>query len=84
MNVLKAFGEDVEVAKSAIDSISQIISDNRASAAEEKERELAKGASNPGGGNGGGGGTEKTSAEQIAEKLFSAKKTENSILSHYV
>lgn len=84
VNVLKAFGEDVEVAKSAIDSISQIISDNRASAAEEKERELAKGASNPGGGNGGGGGTEKTSAEQIAEKLFSAKKTENSILSHYV
>ena len=39
VNVLKAFGEDVDVAKSAIDSISQIISDNRTAAAEEKERD---------------------------------------------
>ena len=75
-NVLKAFGDDVDVAKGAIDSISQIIS--------EKEQEIASKASNPGGGKGEGAGVEKSSAEKIAEKLFAAKKSENNILSHYV
>lgn len=83
-NVLKAFGDDVETAKGAIDSISQIISDNRAAAAQEKEKELASKASNPGGGNSGGGGEEKSNAEKIATKLFSGQKQEKSILSHYV
>lgn len=83
-NVLKAFGDDLELAKSAIDSISQIISDNRAAAAQEKEQEIAQNASNPGGGSGGGSGEEKTSAEKIATKLFGGQKQENSILSHYV
>lgn len=49
-NVLKAFGEDVDAAKGAIDSISQIISDNRTAAAQAKEQELAGKATNPGGG----------------------------------
>ena len=83
-NVLKAFGDDVDVAKGAIDSISQIISDNRTQAAAAKEQEIASKASNPGGGKGGGAGVEKSSAEKIAEKLFAAKKSENNILSHYV
>lgn len=83
-NVLKAFGDDVELAKSAIDSISQIISDNRTAAAQEKEQEIAQNASNPGGGTGGGSGEEKSSAEKIAAKFFCGQKHENSILSHYV
>lgn len=83
-NVLNAFGDDIESAKSAIDSIAQIISDNRTAAAQEKEQEIARNASNPGGGNPGGGADEKSNAEKIAAKYFSGKKQENSILSHYV
>ena len=83
-NVLKAFGDDVDIAKGAIDSISQIISENRTQAATAKEKEIARKASNPGGGKGEGSGVEKSSAEKIAEKLFAAKKSENNILSHYV
>lgn len=87
-NVLKAFGDDVDVAKGAIDSISQIISDNRAAAAQAKEQELAGNASNPGGGNAGsnngGAGDERTSAEKLASKLFGGQKQKNDILSHYV
>lgn len=83
--VLNAFGDNVDVAKQAIDSISQIISDNRAAAAKAKEDELAKGASNPGGGNPGNGGSEeKTTAEKIAERMYGGKKSNNDILSHYV
>lgn len=83
-NVLKAFGDDVKLAQSAIDSISQIISDNRTAAAQEKEQEIARNASNPGGGTGGGSSEEKSSAEKIAAKFFGGQKHENSILSHYV
>lgn len=84
-NILNAFGENVDVAKQAIDSISQIISDNRAAAAQEKEDELAKGASNPGGGNPGGGNpNDKSTAEKIVEKMYGGKKQSNDILSHYV
>ena len=83
-NILNAFGENVDVAKQAIDSISQIISDNRTAAAQEKEDELARGATNPGGGNPGKGGDEKSTAEKIVEKMYGGKKTNNDILSHYV
>ena len=85
-NVLKAFGEDVDAAKGAIDSISHIISDNRTAAAQEKERELAGNATNPGGGSAGGNeiGSEKTSAEKLATKFFGGQKQKNDILSHYV
>lgn len=85
-NILNAFGENVDVAKQAIDSIGQIISDNRTAAAREKEQELANGATNPGGGNAGGsnGSGEKSNAEKIAERMFGGKKQSNDILSHYV
>lgn len=82
-NILNAFGENVDTAKSAIDSMAQIISDNRAAAAQEKEQELARNASNPGGGSG-GGGDQKSQPEQIATKLYGEKKQTNNILSHYV
>lgn len=83
-NILKAFGDSIDSAKGAIDSISQIISDNRTAAAQEKEQEIARNASNPGGGSGGEGGKEKSSAEKIATKLFKARKEQENILSHYV
>lgn len=84
-NILNAFGENVDVAKQAIDSIGQIISDNRTAAAREKEQELANGATNPGGGNAGSSNSdEKSNAEKIAERMFGGKKQSNDILSHYV
>lgn len=84
-NVLNAFGDDIDSAKGAIDSIAQIISDNRAAAAQEKEQEIARNASNPNGGNGGnGGGDEKSNAEKLASKYFAGRKLETNILSHYV
>lgn len=84
-NILNAFGENVDVAKQAIDSIGQIISDNRTAAAREKEQELANGATNPGGGNSGSSNSdEKSNAEKIAERMFGGKKQSNDILSHYV
>lgn len=58
-NILNAFGGNVDVAKQAIDSISQIISDNRTAAAREREQELANNASNPGGGNSGSNAEEE-------------------------
>lgn len=83
--VLDAFTDNVDAAKSAIDSIGQIISENRESAAREKEQEIAGNAGNPGGGSGNPGGDgEKSSAEKIASKLFGAKKEQGNILSHYV
>lgn len=83
-NVLNAFGENVDVAKQAIDSISQIISDNRTAAANEREKMLANAASNPGGGNPGSGADEKSTAEKIVTKMYGGKKQSNDILSHYV
>lgn len=82
-NILNAFGDNVDTAKSAIDSMAQIISENRAAAAQEKEDEIARNASNPGGGSG-GGGDQKSQPEQIAAKLFGGQKQSNDILSHYV
>lgn len=77
-NVLKAFGDDVDVAKAAIDSLSQIISDNRAAAAQEKEQELARNATNPGGGtNPGGDNDEKPEDVKNAESLTFGGLSEN-------
>ena len=52
-------------------------------AATAKEQEIASNATNPGGGSA-GGADEKTTAEKIAEKMFSGQKQENNIISHYV
>ena len=48
-NVLKAFGTDVELAKSAIDSISQIISDSNKTAIADFEKQNLQTTPNPGG-----------------------------------
>lgn len=78
-NILNAFGENVDVAKQAIDSIGQIISDNRTAAAREKEQELANGASNPGGGNAGThSGDEKPDDVKNAESIVFGGLPQNS------
>lgn len=68
--VLNAFVDNVDSAKSAIDSIGQIISENRESAARAKEQEIAGQAGNPGGGNGNNNpGNEKPEDVKNAESI---------------
>ena len=66
------------------DVLGKIISEKETAAAQAKEQEIANNSMNPGGGKAGGNNDEKTSAEKIASKLFSGKKQENDILSHYL
>ena len=80
--ILASFKDNFEVAKSAIDSVSEIITESNKTAVSEYEKNILKnGTPNPGGTP---GGTEKTTAEKIAESMFSSKKQDNSIISHYV
>lgn len=65
------------------DVLGQIISDKEKAAATAKEQEIAKGATNPGGGSA-GSGDGKSGPENIAAKLFTTKKADNSVLSHYL
>lgn len=65
------------------DVLGQIISDKEKAAATAKEQEIAKGATNPGGGSA-GSGDGKSGPENIAAKLFTSKKADNSVLSHYL
>lgn len=81
--VLSSFQNNYELAVSAIDSISQIISDKEKAAATAKEQEIAGKAGNPNGASG-GGADNKSTAENIATKLFGGQKQENNILKHYV
>ena len=54
--VLAGFKDDLESAKAAIDSMSEIISARETSAAQAKEKEILDKSTNPGGGSGGSGG----------------------------
>ena len=81
-NILNAFGDNVESAKSAIDSISQIISDTDKAARDAEKKALLDGTPNPGGSQ--GKSDTKSSAENIASKFFSGQKQDNNILAHYV
>lgn len=84
-NVLAGFKDNYDLAKTAIDSMSQIIVDKETAAAQAKEQEIANRSINPGGGNPGGKGEEKTNAEKIVEKLYGGEsKQEKSVLSYYV
>lgn len=84
-NVLAGFQDNYDLAKTAIDSMSQIIADKETAAAQAKEQEIANRSINPGGGNPGGKGEEKTNAEKIVEKLYGGEsKQEKSVLSYYV
>lgn len=65
------------------DVLGQIISDKEKAAATAKEQEIAGKAGNPNGASGGGADS-KSTAENIATKLFGGQKQENNILKHYV
>ena len=66
------------------DVLGQIISDKESASATAKEQEIADNATNPGGGSAGTNNDTKSTAEKIAEKMFSGQKQENNILSHYL
>ena len=66
------------------DILGQIISDKESASATAKEQEIADNATNPGGGGAGANNDKKSTAEKIAEKMFSGQKQENNILSHYL
>ena len=65
------------------DVLGQIISEKEKAAATAKEQEIAGKAGNPNGASG-GGADNKSTAENIATKLFGGQKQENNILKHYV
>ncbi len=84
--ILGALQDDLEVAKTAIDSMSQIISDKETAAAQKKEQEIAKGSMNPGGGTGGEKkGDEKPEDVKNAESIyFGEKQGEQSMKDYYL
>lgn len=84
--VLGALQDDLEAAKTAIDSMSQIISDKETAAAQKKEQEIANGSMNPGGGTGGTNkGNEKPEDVKNAESIyFGEKQGEQSMKDYYL
>lgn len=68
-NVLTAFGDNVDSAKAAIDSISQIISDTDTSARADEKQKLLKNTPNPDGGNGSVNGDDKPDDVKNAESI---------------
>lgn len=77
--VLAGFKDDLESAKSAIDSMSEIISARETSAAQAKEKEILDKSTNPGGGSGGsgGGGDDKPEDVKNAEQISFGNKAAN-------
>lgn len=84
--ILGALQDDLEVAKTAIDSMSQIISDKETAAAQKKEQEIAKGSMNPGGGTvGTNKNDEKPEDVKNAESIyFGEKQSEQSMKDYYL
>ena len=90
-NAMEKFGLTAEQASKVVtddgatdyEVLGQIFAESKKSAIAEYEKQKLDGTPNPGG-SAGGSGEEKTTAEKIAEKMFSGQKQENNILSHYV
>lgn len=87
-SLLSVFVDDVEKAKGAIDSLSEIITDRETDAAKKKEKEIADGSKNPNGGEGNDPEDKKTEAEKTAEsigkKFSETAKTSKSVLDSYL
>ena len=85
-NVLAGFQDNYELAKTAIDSMSQIIADKETAAAQAKEKEIANGSINPGGGNPGGGkqGNKPEDVKNAESIVFGNKQSEQSVKDYYV
>lgn len=77
--VLAGFKDDLESAKAAIDSMSEIISARETSAAQAKEKEILDKSTNPGGGSNGsgGGGDDKPEDVKNAEQISFGNKAAN-------
>lgn len=77
--VLAGFKDDLESAKAAIDSMSEIISARETTAAQAKEKEILDKSTNPGGGSGGsgGGGDDKPEDVKNAEQISFGNKAAN-------
>ena len=85
--VLAGFKDDLESAKAAIDSMSEIISARETSAAQAKEKEILDKSTNPGGSSGGsgGGGDDKPDDVKNAEQIsFGSKAANQSEKDYYV
>ena len=88
-NVLSVFLDDVEKAKTAIDSLSEIIADRETTAAKNKEKEIADGTKNPGGGDQKPkDDEERTEAEKTAESIgksmAESSKASKAVLDSYL
>lgn len=77
--VLAGFKDDLESAKAAIDSMSEIISARETSAAQAKEKEILDKSTNPGGGSCGSGGGKDDKPEDVknAEQISFGNKAAN-------
>ena len=77
--VLAGFKDDLESAKAAIDSMSEIISAREISAAQAKEKEILDNSTNPGGGSGGSGGGKDDKPDDVknAEQITFGNKAAN-------
>lgn len=77
--VLAGFKDDLESAKAAIDSMSEIISARETSAAQAKEKEILDKSTNPGGGSGGSGGGKDDKPDDVknAEQITFGNKAAN-------
>lgn len=80
--ILASFQDNLDAAKVAIDSMTEIISESNKTAIADYEKKNLDGTPNPDGGK--GGDEKKSTAEKIAEKMYSGQKQENNILSHYL
>ena len=77
--VLAGFKDDLESAKAAIDSMSEIISARETSAAQAKEKEILDNSTNHGGGSGGSGGGKDDKPDDVknAEQITFGNKAAN-------
>lgn len=89
-NAMEKFGITAEQASKVVtddgatdyEVLGQIFADGKKNAIAEYEKQNLDGTPNPDGGK--GGGDDKSTAERIVEKMYSGKKQDSNILSHYV
>lgn len=82
--ILSAFGDNVELAKAAIDSISQIISDTDKSARDAEKQKLLRDTPNPGGGTGNGGSEKPEDVKNAESIVFGANAAEQTAKDYYL
>lgn len=77
--------EDAEKSKTMANGLVAMLTKQKETAIQKTKEELMDGTGGSGGdGGGSGGGDEKSTAEKIAEKLYSKQEQKTDILSHYV